>query len=82
MDNIKLFDREFEEIFELAKKTLEDSSGEWDNFQYSDPGVTMVEVFAMLKDLQQFYMEQVNEKSIKQLMFLFGIEGEKGSCSR
>lgn len=82
MSLIKLFDREFEEIYELAKKTALSYSGEWDNFQDSDPGVTMIEVFAMLKDLQQFYMEQINEKSIKQLLRLFQIKSGKGSSSK
>ena len=56
IDIPNLDDTSLEEILDEAKKQIVYYSQEWTNFQESDPGITIVELFAWLKSVQHEYL--------------------------
>ena len=64
----------FEEIVEAAKKQISQlSDDEWTNTQESDPGITLIELFAWLKVLQHNYMNKVSNVSQYKLLEMLDI---------
>ena len=56
---ISLDDERFEEIVDKARKMIPNLYPEWTDHNYHDPGITMLELFAWLKEIQQFHMDQI-----------------------
>lgn len=66
-----LDDRRFQNIVDEAKKRITASCPEWTDHNVSDPGVTLVELFAWMTDMIIYRLNQVPEKNyIKFLEFL------------
>lgn len=66
-----LDDRKFQNIVDEAKKRITASCPEWTDHNVSDPGVTLVELFAWMTDMIIYRLNQVPEKNyIKFLEFL------------
>jgi hypothetical protein len=47
---------------------------EWTDFNYHDPGITMLEMFAWLKESQQYYINKIGPENIRKYLKLLGIE--------
>ncbi|MBN2898294.1 MAG: hypothetical protein JXO44_05940 [Clostridia bacterium] len=73
-----LFKRDYDEIFKLAKKIALQNSSEWQTESEADPGITFLEVFSVLKDFQQVYMEQISYKSLERILKFIGQECQHG----
>lgn len=58
-----LDDREFDQIMEEAIKLIPQLSEEWSDTNYHDPGVTFIELFAWLIEMQQYYLNRITEKN-------------------
>lgn len=62
---------EFQDIMEEAKNMVMSLYPEWTDFNYHDPGITMLELFAWMKEGQQYFLDQVGtghkEKFLKLL---------------
>lgn len=56
-----LNDVSVEEIFDEAKNQVLYQSTDWTNFQESDPGVTLLELFSWLKGVQHEYLNRIPE---------------------
>ena len=56
---LSLDDERFEEIVEKARKMIPNLSPDWTDYNYHDPGITIIELLAWLKELQQFHMDQI-----------------------
>lgn len=69
---ITLDDERFEEIVERARKMIPGLYPEWTDYNYHDPGITMLELLAWLKETQQFHMDQIGEYHIQQYIRLLG----------
>ncbi|MBQ3093255.1 MAG: baseplate J/gp47 family protein [Clostridia bacterium] len=76
LDNISL-----EEILEEAKKQIVYYSTEWTNFQESDPGITLVELFAWLKSVQHEYLNRKSPEVEKKFLKLLDININKNQGS-
>lgn len=71
---ITLDDERFEEIMEKARKMIPGLYPEWTDYNYHDPGITMLEMLAWLKEVQQFHMDQIGQYHIRQYLKLLGVE--------
>lgn len=50
-----------EDIFEDARNQVLYQSSEWTNFQESDPGITLLEMFSWLKFVQHEYLNRISD---------------------
>lgn len=69
---ISLDDERFEEIVDKARKMIPNLYPEWTDYNYHDPGITMLELFAWLKEIQQFHMDQIGPLHLKKYLMLLG----------
>lgn len=73
LPDLVLDNEEYEDILNEAIHTVVSIFPEWTDFNEHDPGITMLELFAMLKESQQFFMDQVGEESRKKFLKLLGL---------
>lgn len=69
-----LDDQMFEEIVENAKKMIPSLTDKWINYNLSDPGMTFIDLFAWLKEMQQYYLNQIGAKNKYKYLKLLGKE--------
>lgn len=69
---IVLDTEEFTEILEDARGKIAGIYPQWTDYNYHDPGITMLELFAWLKEGQQFYMDQTGEEQEAKFLKLLG----------
>ena len=74
LPDINLDDELFDDILDNARNTVASIYPEWTDFNYHDPGITMLELFAWLKESQQFYINKIGPKNIKKFLKLLGVE--------
>ena len=55
--------QKFEDIVDTAKKQISYLSNDWTNVQLSDPGITLIDLFAWLKVLQHEKMNKISISS-------------------
>lgn len=72
LPDIRLDDERFEEILEKARKMIPGIHPEWTDFNYHDPGITLLELFAWMKEMQQFHMDQIGENHKKKYLQFLG----------
>jgi predicted phage baseplate assembly protein len=66
--------RRFEEIFEAARLRIPRYTPEWTDFNESDPGITLLQLFAWLTELQLYELNRVPERSYIKFLQLLGLE--------
>jgi predicted phage baseplate assembly protein len=69
----QLDDRRFQDIVNEAKRLIPRYCPEWTDHNVSDPGVTIIELFAWLADLLLYRINRVPEKNYLRFMDLLGI---------
>ena len=69
---LSLDDERFEEIVEKARKMIPNLSPDWTDYNYHDPGITIIELLAWLKELQQFHMDQIGPLHVRKYLMLLG----------
>jgi predicted phage baseplate assembly protein len=69
-----LDDRHFQDIVDEAKKRIPQYCKEWTDHNVSDPGITLVELFAWMADLMLYRYNQVPERHYIKFMELLGIK--------
>jgi len=72
--DIKLDDRSFDEIRDEAISRIVDHCPEWTNHNTSDPGITLVELFAYMTEMTQYRLNQVPQKNYLAFLDLLGIK--------
>ncbi len=70
----QLDDRRFQDIVNEAKGLIPRYCPEWTDHNVSDPGVTLIELFAWMTDLVLFRMNRVPEKNYLRFMDLIGMQ--------
>ena len=68
-----LDDQSFDEIVEQAKGRLPWLCPAWTDHNAHDPGITLLELMAWYKELQQFHMDQMTPDIQRKLLNLAGI---------
>lgn len=74
LPEMKLDTDTFQELIEDARTMLAGSYPEWTDYNYHDPGITFLELFAWLKENQQFHMEQLGDSHYEQFFKLLGFQ--------
>ena len=69
----RLDDRHFQDIVDEAKKRIPQYTTEWTDHNVSDPGVTLIELFAWMTDILLYRLNQVPDLHYIKFMELFGI---------
>lgn len=69
----QLDDRRFQDIVNEAKRLIPRYTPEWTDHNVSDPGVTIIELFAWIADLLLYRINRVPEKNYLRFMDLLGI---------
>lgn len=69
-----LDDRKFEQMVEDARKSIPHLLPDWTDENVHDPGITLVELFAWLSEMQQFHLNQITEQSERKFLKLLGIK--------
>lgn len=73
LPDIRLDDEDFDEILEKARKMIPGLSSDWTDFNYHDPGITFLELFAWMKEMQQYHMDQISFRHRIKYWKLLGI---------
>lgn len=66
--------RRFEDILREAQLRIPRYSPEWTDFNESDPGITLVQLFAWLTEMMLYQMNRVPERNYIKFLQLLGIE--------
>lgn len=62
----------FENIIEEYRSRIVGIFPDWTNYNYSDPGITFLELFAWLRENQQYFMEQLGDDHYREFFRLAG----------
>src|SRR6266446_7430711 len=76
LDAPNLDDRRFADIVTEANTLIPRYAPEWTNFNPSDPGIALVELFAWMTDMLLYRLNQVPERNYIKFLQLLGIELE------
>jgi len=77
-----LDDRTFQDIVDEAKKRIAASCPEWTDHNVSDPGITLVELFAWMTEMVLYRLNQVPEKNYIKFMELLGLKLREPESAR
>ncbi|MEG1683024.1 MAG: hypothetical protein RR295_04280, partial [Oscillospiraceae bacterium] len=77
-----LDDERFREIVENARSMIPRLSPQWTDFNYHDPGITFLELFAFLKESQQYYLDQIGPRNRQKYLKLLGMTVERRAPAR
>lgn len=73
LTDINLDDESFEDLVEEAKNMIVSYYSQWTDFNYHDPGITISELFAFLKEIIQYRMNYVGEAHKMKYLKLMGV---------
>ncbi len=69
----KLDNRTFQDIVDEAKKRIPHYCKEWTDHNVSDPGVTLIELFAWMTDIMLYRLNRVPDLHYIKFMEMLGI---------
>ena len=74
LPDIQLDDRRFDDIVAEARRRIPGYTPEWTDLNDSDPGMTLVQLFAWLSEMIIWRLNRVPEKSFIRFLDLLGID--------
>lgn len=77
-----LDDRKYQQILDEALARVPVHNPEWTNFNKSDPGVTLIEIFSFLTESLLFRANQIPERNRRKFLQLLGLGMLPGSSAR
>lgn len=77
-----LDDRRFQDLVDEAKSLIPRYCPEWTDHNVSDPGVTLIELFAWMTDLLLYRVNQVPDKAYVKFLELIGVRLEPPRAAR
>ncbi|NIM14320.1 MAG: hypothetical protein GTO45_19980, partial [Candidatus Aminicenantes bacterium] len=72
-----LDNKTFEQLVEEAKKRIPIYAPQWTDHNLHDPGITLIELFAWLTEMQIYRLNRVTEKSYQTFFKLIGTTGKE-----
>ena len=72
----------FENIIEEYRSRIVGIFPDWTNYNYSDPGITFLELFAWLRENQQYFMEQLGDDHYREFFRLDGFTPYGRECAK
>ena len=73
LDSPRLDDRAFKDIVEEALRRIPQYTPEWTDHNLSDPGITLIELFAWMVDILLYRLNRVPDRHYVKLMNLLGM---------
>jgi predicted phage baseplate assembly protein len=73
---INLDDRDFQSLVDEARQRITTSCPDWDEHNVSDPGITLIELFAWMTDLLIYRVNRIPEKVQRAMLDLLGVVPE------
>ena len=70
---IELDDRRFQDLVDEAKRLVQQHCPEWTDHNVSDPGVTLIELFAWMSDQLLYRMNRVPDRHYVKFLELLGV---------
>ncbi|MFB9329084.1 putative baseplate assembly protein [Paenibacillus aurantiacus] len=77
-----LDDRKFEQIVQEARRAIPKWMPDWTDENAHDPGITLIEMFAWLTEMQQFYMNRIPLRSQLKFLKLLGTKPKHPSRAK
>ncbi len=71
---IKLDERSFQDLVDEAKLRIPRYTPEWTNHNVSDPGVTLIELFAYMVEQMLYQLNRVPEKNYRAFLEMIGVK--------
>jgi len=75
-------ERGYQELLDEALALIPVHNPEWTNFNRSDPGVTLVELFAFLTEALVYRANQIPESNRRKFLSLLGVPVAPASSAR
>jgi hypothetical protein len=72
----------FEQLVSTARKRIPSFSKIWSDLNESDPGITFIELFAWLADIQIYSLNKINQKSYIRFLKLLGTSPQSAETSK
>src|SRR4051794_41769612 len=82
LPEIQLDDRRFQDLVSEARTRIHRSCPEWTDHNVSDPGITLVELFAWMTEMTIYRLNRVPDKLHVALMELLGIRLDGPAAAR
>ena len=73
----ELDDKRYEELLNEAKTRIPVYAPEWTDYNAHDPGITLIELFAWLSEMQIYRLNRVTDRSYMKFLKLMGIPALK-----
>jgi predicted phage baseplate assembly protein len=73
LETPRLDDRTFEDLVQELRRRIPQYTPEWTDHNLSDPGITLIELFAWLTDVMLYRLNRVPDKHYIKLMELIGM---------
>jgi hypothetical protein len=77
-----LDDRRYQDLLNEALARIPVHNPEWTNFNRSDPGVTLIEIFAFLTETLLYRANQIPERNRRKFLSLLGVPLQAASSAR
>lgn len=77
-----LDDRNFKELVEDSIKWIPQYVKDWTDYNFHDPGITLIELFAWLTEMQDFYLNRIRDDHILKYLKLLGTKPKEVSPAR
>lgn len=66
--------KDFQQLLHEARLNIRRFSKEWTDENYHDPGITLLELFSWLTEMQRYYLNRIPDRSVHSLLKFFGIK--------
>src|SRR5512138_11799 len=77
-----LDDRRYQDLLDEALARIPVHNPDWTNFNQSDPGVTLIQVFAFLTENLLYRSNQIPERNRRKFLSLLGVPLKPASSAR
>lgn len=78
LEKLKLDHSDYNNTYEKAMQWIDAHAPWWTHRETADPGITLLEMWALLGDMQSFYMDQVQESHYRKYLKLLGMLPDQG----
>jgi predicted phage baseplate assembly protein len=82
LPTVELDDRRFQDIVDQAKTLIPQYCPEWTDHNVSDPGVTLIELFAWMTDLVLYRVNQTPDKMYLKFLEMIGVRLDPPRAAR
>src|SRR6476660_1379931 len=82
LPEIELDDRRFQDLISEARMRITRSCPEWTDYNVSDPGITLIELFAWMTEMITYRLNLVPEKNYIRFMDLLGVRLQPANSAR